>query len=151
MILGDVKINVPRPSKYTSYTIRCSFAIPQAFAIMGGECNGDDKIVLRSLAQGKHARDATCPAASTVLRGPNPPLSSPVSSLALGKVAMGWEVEESATALASAGGDVVKAAEALAAQEEEDAERYSTVYPLYAVYPFCAVFPLYAVYPSSLA
>jgi len=36
---------------------------------------------------------------------------------------MGWEVEESATALASAGGDVVKAAEALAAQEEEDAER----------------------------
>lgn len=37
---------------------------------------------------------------------------------------MGWEVEESAAALASAGGDVVRAAEALAAQEEEDLERY---------------------------
>eukprot|EP00752_Nemacystus_decipiens_P010745 g9566.t2 len=39
-------------------------------------------------------------------------------------VSMGWEVEESAAALASAGGDVVGAAEALAAKEEEDLERY---------------------------
>eukprot|EP00903_Cladosiphon_okamuranus_P011557 g10877.t2 len=39
-------------------------------------------------------------------------------------VAMGWEAEESAAALESAGGDVVSAAEALAAQEEEDLERY---------------------------
>lgn len=37
---------------------------------------------------------------------------------------MGWEVEESAAALALAGGDVVGAAEALAAKEEEDLERY---------------------------
>lgn len=36
---------------------------------------------------------------------------------------MGWELEESAAALAQSGGDVVKAAEALAAQEEADLER----------------------------
>ncbi|CAM9521501.1 unnamed protein product, partial [Hapterophycus canaliculatus] len=39
-------------------------------------------------------------------------------------VSMGWELEESAAALAQSGGDVVGAAEALAAQEEEDLERY---------------------------
>lgn len=43
------------------------------------------------------------------------------------KVAMGWEVEESAAALLSAGGDVVGAAEALAAKEEEDLERYHMI------------------------
>ncbi|CAM9440787.1 unnamed protein product [Scytosiphon promiscuus] len=37
---------------------------------------------------------------------------------------MGWELEESAAALAQSGGDLTKAAEALAAQEEADLERY---------------------------
>lgn len=36
---------------------------------------------------------------------------------------MGWEAEESWAALAEAGGDVLVAAEALAAKEEEDLER----------------------------
>lgn len=36
---------------------------------------------------------------------------------------MGWEAEESTAALEASGGDVVAAAEALAAQEEEDLER----------------------------
>ena len=36
---------------------------------------------------------------------------------------MGWEADESAAALAAAGGDVVSAAEALAEKEEEDLER----------------------------
>lgn len=50
--------------------------------------------------------------------------STPPAPLTLSlKVAMGWEVEESAAALTSAGGDVVGAAEALAAKEEEDLER----------------------------
>ncbi|CAM9551432.1 unnamed protein product [Ectocarpus fasciculatus] len=39
-------------------------------------------------------------------------------------VSMGWEAEESTAALEASGGDVVAAAEALAAQEEEDLERY---------------------------
>eukprot|EP00904_Undaria_pinnatifida_P008190 jgi/Undpi1/4500/HiC_scaffold_17.g07854.m1 len=39
-------------------------------------------------------------------------------------VAMGWEADEAAVALAEAGGDVVTAAEALAEREEEDLERY---------------------------
>ncbi|CAB1113955.1 unnamed protein product [Ectocarpus sp. CCAP 1310/34] len=39
-------------------------------------------------------------------------------------VSMGWETEESTAALEASGGDVVAAAEALAAQEEEDLERY---------------------------
>ena len=36
---------------------------------------------------------------------------------------MGWDIDESATALADAGGNVLAAAEELAAREEEDLER----------------------------
>ncbi|CAN0123697.1 unnamed protein product [Ascophyllum nodosum] len=39
-------------------------------------------------------------------------------------VSMGWDIDESATALADAGGNVLAAAEELAAREEEDLERY---------------------------
>lgn len=40
---------------------------------------------------------------------------------------MGWEPDESILALDAAGGDVVVAAEALAAKEEEDLERSGLV------------------------
>lgn len=46
-----------------------------------------------------------------------------------GQVSMGWEADEAASALEQAGGDVLAAAEKLAAQEEEDLERYATLEP----------------------
>lgn len=41
----------------------------------------------------------------------------------LEQVSMGWELDEAISAFEEAGGDVLAAAEALAAREEEDLER----------------------------
>lgn len=42
------------------------------------------------------------------------------------QISMGWDAQESRTALAEAGGNVLAAAEALAAREEADLERYDS-------------------------
>lgn len=42
------------------------------------------------------------------------------------QISMGWDANESGMALAEAGGNVLVAAEALAAREEDDLERYKS-------------------------